>query len=120
MTRKKVRLPSHVEFRSSLGGARDAGADCFEWENADLIQSAEYATSILPELRRMAGYTDHKRIGTWTVVPRISGMAPEEVEAELSGSLDELLGSFWDGYWERRAFVMGDDDDDDDDGDRRP
>ena len=109
--RKTFKLPTHVEFRQAMVEAHELGADYFEWDEDQLVQSAEYANDVLPSLRSMAGYQDN-RMGTWTVVPRVSGMEPDAVEDELSGSLDELLGSFWEGYMTRRLPLMDDDEDD--------
>ena len=93
-------LPSHQAFKEALESAHELGADFSEWDEDQLVQSAEYANDVLPTLRSYAGYSDNK-YGTWTDVPEVDGMTEEEAEEELSGNVEELLEAFWDGYAEK-------------------
>lgn len=101
-TKARAPLPSHQAFKEALESAHDLGADYSEWDEDQLVQSAEYANDVLPTLRSLAGYSDNK-YGTWTDVPTVRGMTDEEIEEELNGNVEELLESFWDGYAEKHV-----------------
>jgi len=69
-----------------------------DMDREQLVQSSEFANTILPALRDLAGYEDYYNSGTYTKVPNIRGMSEDEIEDELNANLNELLDAFWEGY----------------------
>jgi len=90
-------LPSHYDFRDATRAAYEMGAAYSGYDRDQLVQSAEYANDVLPEVRSMAGFTDTGP-GTYRELPEVGGMTDDQVEEELEATAEELLDTFWDGF----------------------
>lgn len=74
--------------------AYNLGVSYSEWDREQLVQSAEMANDIMPDIRRLAGYEDD---GTGTYTDAIN------FEDDLMFNEDELMDDFWAGYQDNHA-----------------
>ena len=77
----------------ALVKAKNLGKLYKDWEENQLVQSAEFSNDILPKLREMAGFDDPFGAKTFTHV------GDDEDEDILDNNLSILEEIFWEGVY---------------------